>query len=216
VLRVILAATVLALAVVPCAQALERATTDRPDDTTAPQIHLMYVVPSDGADRGFDVNGTIVDSTMSWERWLAGQTGGLELRLDTFMGQPDVTFVRLPESDAQMAARVQYVRDEIEIQLHALGFAAPHKIYAVFYDGTDVGGITCPSACAASLREGTTVTLTATALAGYRFDGWSGACSGKAGCMLTLTADTSVGASFSAAPKPPPKPKAKPKKRKRR
>ena len=31
--------------------ALQRATSDRPDDTSLPQIHLMYVLPSDGADR---------------------------------------------------------------------------------------------------------------------------------------------------------------------
>jgi len=46
---------------------------------------------------------------------------------------------------------------------------------------SNVGGIACPSVCVASLREGTTVTLTATALADHRFDGWSGACSGKGG-----------------------------------
>ena len=35
----------------------------------------MYVIPSDGVDRSFDVNDTIVNSTAAWESWLSDQTG---------------------------------------------------------------------------------------------------------------------------------------------
>ncbi|HMC72657.1 MAG TPA: hypothetical protein VKJ07_26115, partial [Mycobacteriales bacterium] len=129
----------LAVALAPSSAAsgaIARSTADQPDDSGLPQIHLMYVVPSDGVDRGFDVNGTIVDSTASWEGWLAGQTGGRSLRLDTYLGQPDVTFARLPQSDSQIASNGPSVRDEVQRELHALGFDAPNKVYAVFYDGS--------------------------------------------------------------------------------
>jgi hypothetical protein len=62
-------------------------------------------------------------------------------------------------------------------------------------------GIDCGSACSASFGDGASVLLTATASAGQRFAGWTGACSGSAAtCSLTMSADRSVGASFVAAP----------------
>ena len=114
---------------------LPRVTTDRPDDSATPQIHVIYALPSDGVDRALDEQGTLNDSVASWNAWLASQTGGLDLRLDTSNGMLDTTFVRLPESDAQIEARGAFVRDELEKQLHTLGFNQPQKIYAVYYDG---------------------------------------------------------------------------------
>jgi uncharacterized protein involved in high-affinity Fe2+ transport len=55
--------------------AVDRSTTDRPDDISGPQIHAVYVVPADGTDRGLDTNGTIAASVDNWETWLRGQTG---------------------------------------------------------------------------------------------------------------------------------------------
>ena len=59
------------------------------------------------------------------------------------------------------------------------------------------GGIDCGAACAASYASGTTVTLTATALAGV-FSGWAGACTGTGTCTLSMTADRAVMASFAS------------------
>ena len=65
-------------------------------------------------------------------------------------------------------------------------------------------GIDCGSACSASFGDGASVVLTATADAGQRFTGWSGACSGStATCTLAMSADRSVGAAFAAAPAAP-------------
>lgn len=65
-------------------------------------------------------------------------------------------------------------------------------------------GITCGAGCSstsASYASGTSVTLTAVADIGATFTGWTGACSGSATtCTLTVSAATSVGAVFSAAP----------------
>lgn len=70
------------------------------------------------------------------------------------------------------------------------------------------GGIDCGTTCSASYPSGTHVTLTAAAVAGSTFSGWSGAgCSGTGTCVVTLTAAENVTASFataSPAPTPPP------------
>jgi hypothetical protein len=58
-------------------------------------------------------------------------------------------------------------------------------------------GIVCGSDCSEAFVEGTEVTLTATAEDGSIFDGWSGACTGKGTCNITLNTDTEVTASFS-------------------
>jgi hypothetical protein len=61
-------------------------------------------------------------------------------------------------------------------------------------------GIDCGTTCAARFAAGSVVTLTATPAAGSAFAGWGAACSGTTGttCKVTITADTSVLASFSA------------------
>jgi List-Bact-rpt repeat protein len=61
-------------------------------------------------------------------------------------------------------------------------------------------GIECGSTCTASFDEGTSVTLTATADPGTRFDGWGGACTGTAACAVKLDDDRQVTASFSTSP----------------
>ena len=67
VLRRTVSAVVAAVAAVcaPCARAaLPRALVDRPDEWPAGTalVHVLYVVPSDGADRALDTNGTLEGS----------------------------------------------------------------------------------------------------------------------------------------------------------
>lgn len=57
---------------------------------------------------------------------------------------------------------------------------------------TDLPGIDCGPACAASYETGTTLTLTATPDSASSFVGWSGACSGTAPCELTMDTDHGV------------------------
>jgi hypothetical protein len=60
-------------------------------------------------------------------------------------------------------------------------------------------GINCGGTCAASFQSGTQVVLTAAATSGSTFAGWSGGdCSGDQACTVTLTANTTVNASFTA------------------
>lgn len=118
----------------PVATSAERSVVDRPDDTDGFQIHPIYVIPSDGLDRRRDVNGEITRSLTTMNAWLGQQTGGRSLRMDTFGGQLDITFVMLPKSHASMSSVGVFIRDEIEAMLPA-GLAQPNKLYPVYYEG---------------------------------------------------------------------------------
>jgi len=61
---------------------------------------------------------------------------------------------------------------------------------------SEPAGISCGIDCREEYAAGTSATLVATATPGSRFDGWSGACTGKALCAVTVTAATSVAATF--------------------
>jgi uncharacterized repeat protein (TIGR02543 family) len=66
--------------------------------------------------------------------------------------------------------------------------------------GSSPAGIACPGTCSASFTDGTTVTLVATPTSGYSFTGWSGACTGTGSCVVTLAANATVSAAFTAIP----------------
>jgi hypothetical protein len=71
---------------------------------------------------------------------------------------------------------------------------------------SDPAGIDCPKACASPFKDGDTVTLTATADAGWKFSSWSGDCSGAKTCVLKMDTKHGVGATFDQpqGPGPPP------------
>ena len=111
---------------------------DQPDDHPegSQQIHVIYAIPSDGEDRGYDVDGSIAASVDVATQWMSDQTGGMPFRLDTANGALDVTFVQLDSTDEDLAAEGDFIRDEIEAQVEARGFDDGRKYYFVFYDGT--------------------------------------------------------------------------------
>lgn len=99
----------------------ERATADQPDDHRGFQVHVAYVLPSDGQDERLDTDGAIAGSVASLQAWLAQQTGGARLRFDTFQGRLDITFIRLSRTDAEIRSANQFVRDRIQEELIGLG-----------------------------------------------------------------------------------------------
>lgn len=113
-----------------------RLLSDQRDDTCDPQIHALYVLPSDGVDDGIDIDGTIATSLEATQNWFREQSGGLELRIDSCDKEFDVTFFRLARSDAAIASAGAFVRDELETELRAAGFDKPNKLYAVYYGGS--------------------------------------------------------------------------------
>ena len=58
-------------------------------------------------------------------------------------------------------------------------------------------GIDCGSTCTADYDYGTVVTLTAAPATGSTFAGWTGACTGTADCVVTITGLTNVTATFT-------------------
>ena len=63
------------------------------------------------------------------------------------------------------------------------------------------GQISCPTGCSHTYAAGSQVTLTASAGSGSAFAGWSGGgCSGTSTCQVTLSADTTVTATFNLVP----------------
>src|SRR5690349_282422 len=53
-----------------------RSTADRADDFAGYQIHVMYVLPSDGTDYKLDTNGAIASSVAATQKWFVAQTQG--------------------------------------------------------------------------------------------------------------------------------------------
>ena len=83
--------------------------------------------------------------------------------------------------------------------------SVPFGVYAVVQGEGKVtsspAGIACGKACNAVFAHGTQVKLKAKPKAGFRFVGWSGACSGsKATCKVTVDDVTAVVAKFKPAP----------------
>lgn len=62
--------------------------------------------------------------------------------------------------------------------------------------------VDCTQSCTRAFAYDLPVTLTATASAGFRFDGWAGDCSGTGSCQLTTDVPHAVTARFVAAPAP--------------
>jgi hypothetical protein len=60
-------------------------------------------------------------------------------------------------------------------------------------------GINCGADCSEAYNQGTSVTLTATPDSGSTFTGWSGACSGTGLCIINMTSDKAVTATFGVS-----------------
>ena len=60
-------------------------------------------------------------------------------------------------------------------------------------------GINCGTTCSANYATGTSVTLTAVAATGSTFAGWTGACTGTATCVTSMTAARNVTATFNTS-----------------
>ncbi len=71
----------------------------------------------------------------SFQTWLLAKTPGRALRVDTYNGSLDVSFLRLARTDAEIASDESIVTS-LHTELVAAGFYTPDKIYAIYYDGT--------------------------------------------------------------------------------
>ena len=85
----------------------------------------------------------------------------------------------------------------------------PTHTLTVATEGTGAGAITstpagidCGTDCTETYPAETVVELTATAAQGSAFAGWSGACNGTGACIVDLSADRDVTATFDLIPAP--------------
>jgi len=140
-----------------------RATVDRPDDVAGYQVHVMYIVPSDGIDNAYDLDGKIGLSVERWNTWLVQETGGRQIRLDTANGELDVTFVRLDRTHSQMNAYGGGLRKQIEYEIVAKGFDHVEKIYLVYYDGGSLETPACGMGAFPPVLQGTVSAMFLTA-----------------------------------------------------
>ena len=84
-------------------------------------------------------------------------------------------------------------------------FTLQSRLLTVAVTGTGTGtvtsapaGITCGADCTENYAAGTVVTLSAASAVGSAFTGWSGSgCSGTSSCVVTMTAATTVSATFT-------------------
>ena len=79
-----------------------RSTVDRPG-TTGLRVHLVYLVPKGAKDLHRDVDGSLVRAAEGIQAWFRRETGGRQVRLDTYRvggtSVPDITFVRSARTD---------------------------------------------------------------------------------------------------------------------
>lgn len=104
---------------------------DRPDDRSDQQFHVLYVVPSDRDPRPIDLDGRIAAILETSQRWLEDRIDGRRIRLDTHQGNLDITFFRLSASEDSVEEDdggpvVAELRD---------AFQQAGKKYLIFYDG---------------------------------------------------------------------------------
>lgn len=131
-----------------------RSTVDRPDDVLGDQVHVMYVLPSDGVDQRLDSDGTVDAAIQLARDWVVAQTNNSRrVRFDTYQGALDITFFQSGRSDTEYVSLGVRIREALAADLAAAGFSHPRKIYALFYGGGSSSS-GAQIACAQSGRPG--------------------------------------------------------------
>lgn len=126
----------------------QRSSFDRPDEIVGAQIHLIYAVCEDcedwGLDRGLEPDDLIEELVSRAQAWFERESGGATLRLDTFGGRLDITYVPIPGRDADLRELGSGLVNVLAEQAVRRGLDDRSKTYLIFYDGDNVR--TCGSA----------------------------------------------------------------------
>lgn len=111
---------------------------DRPDATTGPQIHAIWVVPADRPDTFATGAQKLADDLASLSTWWVGQDPTRTPRIDnaTFPAGTcaDISFVRLSEPGSFFVG-ADSAFNSIANDLETMGFGNLFKKYLVYYDG---------------------------------------------------------------------------------
>jgi hypothetical protein len=136
----------------------DRLATDRvPDAVGGPQTHVVYAIPSDGADRFGDVASAIATDVAAVEAWWRREDPSRAPRFDLFpflgcaagMGRLDLSLVRLPQPASAYFA-VAGRAERLANDLWSSGHAHPYKKYLVYYDGL----VESANICGTAFRTG--------------------------------------------------------------
>ena len=95
-------------------------------------VHPVYAVPAGTLDEQWDINGTIEGIVADLQTWLRERTDGRGLVWDEADGSLDITFVRLNQSEAELAKEPNGW-EPIAEELYRRGLDDPNKTYAVWY-----------------------------------------------------------------------------------
>ena len=142
--------------------------------------------------------------------FVIGLFGGLLGGLPGIINAETVTYTydpngQLIKADYGGGNTITYAYDEAGniVALTATGQAQKYTL-TVSKSGDGSGtvtsnpaGINCGTDCDQAYDPNTGVSLTATASSGSTFVGWSGACSGKGACSVTMNGDKTVVATFN-------------------
>ena len=121
------------------AGALPRSEIDRQDDLAGRQVHVIYAVPKDSGNLNGDTNGAVSQVINNMNNYLENRGApGLRWRVDTYQGQPDITYFQFDKTGAELSQKankdlafVDYVNDEIKKAKLNIN---PQKIYNVLYE----------------------------------------------------------------------------------
>lgn len=116
-----------------------RAIADRPDQNGLSKLHVIYFVPSDGADEGLDTDGTLEAAVTAMNDWFLRETPGRRLRLDMFRSSGrdalDITFVRGLTTQQEYAAGGVFESVAAELEARGWNDDPGLKRYLVYYGG---------------------------------------------------------------------------------
>jgi List-Bact-rpt repeat protein len=103
-----------------------------------PFVHVVYAIPSDGADHSADFAQRINDDVDQITAWWTGQDATRAPRFDltpfSCGSQVDLTLVRLPQAGSQLAPRPGRARS-LTAGVMSAGLGSSFGKYLVYYDG---------------------------------------------------------------------------------
>ena len=108
----------------------DRAFSDQPD-SGVPVVHPVFAAPSGAVDEQWDINGTIESIVADLQAWLRERTGGRGVIWDEADGRLDITFIRLENSESDLAGFPNDWEPVAE-ELYRRGLNDPNKVYAVW------------------------------------------------------------------------------------
>jgi predicted Zn-dependent protease len=161
-----------------------RVSEDQPDSLIGFQIKAIYVVPSDGLDNKYDVNGFLAAALTEGNRELKNEIG-YELQIDSIDNEYDIQFFRssYPSSHFLNASSVG---DDLMRELKMVDKLGQNRKNYVFF--IDVDGFKYDAACGYAARPG----FYSVVAVGTPRDSKAGSCVGKSRQLTNYVSHTWV------------------------